>query len=76
MRTGWEQLIGEIGEVREPLNPEGQIYVDGALWRARVAAGGSTIDPGTRVRIKSVDGLTLEVEPAPDRDPASSEKEA
>jgi len=76
VRTGWEQLIGERGEVREPLDPEGQVYVDGALWRARVADRGSTIDLGTRVLIKSVDGLTLEVEPAPDPDPARFEKGA
>jgi membrane-bound serine protease (ClpP class) len=74
VRTGWEQLVGEIGEVREPLDPEGQIFVDGALWRARVANRGGRIDVGNRVRIKAVDGLTLEVEPAADRDPASVQK--
>ena len=74
VRTGWEQLVGETGEVREPLDPEGQVFIDGALWRARVASHGGRIDVGNRVRVKSVDGLTLEVEPVPDRDPASAEK--
>jgi membrane-bound serine protease (ClpP class) len=59
--------------VREPLDPEGQVFVAGALWRARVSDGGP-IGLGNRVRIKAVDGLTLEVEPAADRDPASVEK--
>jgi membrane-bound serine protease (ClpP class) len=73
VRTGSEEMIGAVAEVREPLDPEGQVFVFGALWRAR-AIGGGPIGLGNRVRIKSVDGLTLEVEPAPDRDPASVEK--
>jgi membrane-bound serine protease (ClpP class) len=73
VRTGSEELIGSVAEVREPLDPEGQVFVSGALWRALVTEGG-TIGLGTRVRIKSVDGLTLEVEPVADRDPASVEK--
>jgi membrane-bound serine protease (ClpP class) len=76
VRTGWEEVIGSIGEVREPLDPEGQIFVGGALWRARVADGGSSINLGTRVRVRSVDGLTLVVEPVPEQDPASVEKGA
>jgi membrane-bound serine protease (ClpP class) len=73
VRTGSEELVGSIAEVREPLDPEGQVFVAGALWRARVSDGG-TIGLGNRVRIKSVDGLTLNVEPTADRDPASVEK--
>jgi len=73
VRTGWEQLVGETGEVREPLDPDGQIFIDGALWRARTT-GADTIGPGNRVRVRSVDGLTLEVEPAADQDPAPVEK--
>ena len=73
MRTGSEQLIGEVGEVREPLNPRDRSS-SMALSGAPGCDDGSTIDLGTRVRIKSVDGLTLEVEPVADRDPASVEK--
>jgi membrane-bound serine protease (ClpP class) len=75
VRTGSEELIGSVAEVREPLDPEGQVFVAGALWRARVGGSGP-IGLGNRVRIKSLDGLTLEVEPVPDRDPASVEKGA
>ena len=74
VKTGYEELVGDLGEVREPLDPEGQVFIEGALWRARVADRKSAIDPGNRVRVKSVDGLTLEVEPVPDQDPASVEK--
>jgi membrane-bound serine protease (ClpP class) len=75
VRTGAEELVGAAGEVREPLDPEGQVFVAGALWRAR-AIGGGPIGLGNRVRIKSVDGLTLEVEPVSDASPATVEKGA
>ena len=75
VRTGSEELIGGIGDVREPLDPEGHVFVNGGLWRAR-ATGGASIGLGNRVRVRSVDGLTLEVEPVADRDPASAEKGA
>jgi membrane-bound serine protease (ClpP class) len=75
VRSGSEEMIGAVAEVREPLDPEGQVFVAGALWRARTSAG-ERIGLGTRVRIKSVDGLTLDVEPVSDRDPATVEKGA
>jgi membrane-bound serine protease (ClpP class) len=75
VRTGSEELVGSVGVVREPLDPEGQIFIQGALWKAR-ATGGAEIGLGNRVRVKAVDGLTLEVEPVPDQDPATAEKGA
>ena len=75
VKTGWEELVGAVGEVREQLDPSGQVFVNGALWQAHLAGGGQ-VDPGNRVRVRSVDGLTLEVEPAPDRDQANVEKGA
>jgi membrane-bound serine protease (ClpP class) len=74
VRTGYEELVGDLGEVREPLDPEGQVFIEGALWRARVADRESPVDLGNRVRVRSVDGLTLVVEPVADPDPASVEK--
>jgi membrane-bound serine protease (ClpP class) len=61
--TGSEELVGAIGEVRQPLDPVGQVFVEGALWRAQAAEGGSSVDRGYRVRVESVDGLTLAVRP-------------
>jgi membrane-bound serine protease (ClpP class) len=75
IRTGWEELIGSTGEVREPLDPIGQVFIAGALWRAR-ASGSDRIELGNRVRVRSVDGLTLEVEPVADSNPAAVEKGA
>jgi membrane-bound serine protease (ClpP class) len=75
VRTGSEELVGTIGEVREPLDPDGQVFLNGALWRAR-STDGERVELGNRVRVRSVDGLTLEVEPVADRDPQSVEKGA
>ena len=41
--------------------PDGQVKVDGEIWRARCAGG---CDAGTTVVVRSVDGLTLVVDPA------------
>jgi membrane-bound serine protease (ClpP class) len=75
VRTGSEELVGATAEVRESLNPTGQVFVNGALWQARLTGGGE-IGPGNRVSIKSVNGLTLEVEPAADNEPATVQKGA
>jgi membrane-bound serine protease (ClpP class) len=61
VRTGWEEMVGAVGEVREPLDPIGQVWAGGALWRARVAGGDEPIARGDRVRVESVEGLTLNV---------------
>jgi membrane-bound serine protease (ClpP class) len=61
--TGWEEMVGAIGEVRQPLDPLGQVFVEGALWRARPADEATSVDRGYRVRVESVDGLTLVVRP-------------
>jgi membrane-bound serine protease (ClpP class) len=65
--TGWEEMVGAVGEVRQPLDPIGQVFVLGALWRARLASGTNgdrrSIERGSRVRVESVDGLTLQVRP-------------
>lgn len=58
VHTGWEELVGEIGEVRVELNPVGQIFAHGALWRAR-SADDTEIGVGARVVVDKVEGLTL-----------------
>jgi len=63
-QSGREELIGNEGEVRVAVDPVGQVFVDGALWRARAADSAGAISAGTRVRIESMDGLTLTVTPA------------
>jgi membrane-bound serine protease (ClpP class) len=64
--TGREELVGEEGEVTEPVGASpaiGMVRVHGELWQAAAANGGS-IPKGARVRVRSIRGLTLDVEPA------------
>lgn len=63
VRTGWEEMVGAEGVVREPLDPIGQVFAAGALWRARPLADDEPIGRGDRVRVESVEGLTLNVRP-------------
>jgi membrane-bound serine protease (ClpP class) len=73
VRTGYEEMVGALGEVRAPLAPEGQVFTRGALWRARASNGVGELHPGDRVRVESVDGLTLLVRPAPQAESESDE---
>ncbi|MBI2160484.1 MAG: nodulation protein NfeD [Candidatus Rokubacteria bacterium] len=52
-------LVGQLGTVRERLAPEGQVLVQGEIWRA--VTEGAPVEPGARVRVLAVDGLTLTV---------------
>jgi membrane-bound serine protease (ClpP class) len=63
VRTGYEEMAGATAEVRSDLDPEGQVFVQGAIWRARLGGGEGRVAAGDRVRIESVDGLTLVVRP-------------
>ena len=67
IRAGYEELIGRSAEVRSQLDPEGQVFISGALWRARLSEGEGRVRPGGRVRVESVDGLTLLVSPSASR---------
>ena len=71
--TGREELLGEEGEVTETVGTSprtGMVRVHGELWRAEAVNGGS-IPKGVRVRVRSIHGLTLDVEPATEQ-PLSS----
>ena len=63
VRTGSEELVGASAEVRSTLDPEGQVWVEGALWGARLAGGNGRIGVGDRVTVDAVEGLTLVVRP-------------
>ena len=65
IRTGSEELVGSRAEARTTLDPEGQVWTEGALWRARLAGGAAAAQPGDRVVVEAVDGLTLVVSPEP-----------
>jgi membrane-bound serine protease (ClpP class) len=63
-RCGAEGLIGRLGVVRSPLDPQGQVVVDGALWSARRSWAEDDDPPpalGEPVVVDEVNGLTLRV---------------
>ena len=53
-------VVGQIGETRSPVHREGEVYVGGEMWSARAE---QPIAVGQRVRVRSLDGLVVEVEP-------------
>jgi membrane-bound serine protease (ClpP class) len=59
-RTGLDGLVGEIGEVRQEIAPEGRVFVHGELWKA---VADEKIEAGTRVKVVEAKGLVLKVEP-------------
>jgi membrane-bound serine protease (ClpP class) len=61
--TGQEELIGQVGVVRQELDPVGLVFVHGELWRARTG-NGESVRPGEAVRVEGLDdALTLTVAP-------------
>ena len=57
--TGVSGLLGSEGVARTDLSPEGMVFVQGELWRARVKDG--SIPRGARVEVMAVEGLSLVV---------------
>jgi membrane-bound serine protease (ClpP class) len=56
--VGPQMIRGAVGEVRR----DGLVFVNGELWQARTSDG-SELQPGERVRVESLEGLTLTVAP-------------
>jgi len=71
--TGQEGLVGLVGEARADLDPEGHVWVKGALWKAR--ALGEPIPAGSRIRVRRVDGLLLLVQREVQKETAGAQKE-
>lgn len=58
--SGAEEMLGSIGEVLEDFDQRGPVRIHGEIWQ------GSTHTPlhrGHQVRVKSIDGLILIIEP-------------
>jgi membrane-bound ClpP family serine protease len=61
-QTGPEALVGHLGVVRHQLEPVGQVFVDGALWRARPCWDeADDLREGDPIVVERVQGLTLSV---------------
>jgi membrane-bound serine protease (ClpP class) len=62
-----DRLVGRIGVVRAAPDPLGQVFVDGALWRARtwrLDEDEKPLHKGDPCVVERIDGLTLTVRPA------------
>ena len=69
IQAGREALCGRIGVVRQWREPAGQVFVDGALWRAQHGWAGreqDTLEAGDAIVVERVNGLTLVVRRAED----------
>jgi membrane-bound serine protease (ClpP class) len=66
IQVGAEALAGRVGVVRRWSDAAGQVYVDGALWRARRdwEDPEEEIHEGDPVLVERVGGLTLSVRKA------------
>ena len=62
VQTGVSALVGETGIARTELKPQGKVLVHGEYWDA---VSSIVVSEGTRVRVLSVDGMRLIVEPLP-----------
>ncbi|MGE5841197.1 MAG: NfeD family protein [Deltaproteobacteria bacterium] len=60
-QSGVEGLIGEVGVVEKPIDPEGLVFVHGEYWRA---VSSEKLHPGEKVAVEEVTGLVLKVKKA------------
>jgi membrane-bound serine protease (ClpP class) len=59
--VGVESLVGRTGVAVGDLWPDGQVRINGEIWKARCTGG---CDAGTAIVVRKIDGLMLEVDPA------------
>jgi membrane-bound serine protease (ClpP class) len=69
IHAGSEALFGRVGVVRRWSESAGQVFVDGALWRARqnsLQSDEESFQEGEPIVVEGVSGLTLSVRRAED----------
>ncbi|MBN1550242.1 nodulation protein NfeD [bacterium] len=59
--TGDAGMVGLTGKVTKALNPEGQVFIHGEIWNARFTRD-QLVPENTKVKVISVEGLTLTVD--------------
>jgi membrane-bound serine protease (ClpP class) len=59
---GREDLVGEMGLAEADVDPDGVVRIRDALWRARTNRA-TPIHAGDAIRVISIEGVVLEVEP-------------
>lgn len=60
-QTGPESLVGKTGVVTRELNPQGEVRIEGIIWKAR-SSNGETIETGQIVVVKKIENISLVVE--------------
>ena len=53
-------MLGKVGEIKQWRETEGQVFVNGELWRA---VSNVPLLVGHKIVVQSVEGLTLRVKP-------------
>ncbi len=56
-----QAVSGQIGEVRDPLDPIGTVQLRSELWSARAEAPGEIIESGVKIVVTGLEGLVLKV---------------
>ena len=64
--TGEQAMLGRLAEVRQRLDPDGMVFVEGALWQAISEDG--PVEAGDWVRVTAVHDLRLVVRPLGDEE--------
>ena len=68
--SGRESIIGGVGTATDDFFGEGKIWLEGEAWAAR---SNVAIQKDQEVIVRSMDGLILEIEPAPEPDPGDTQ---
>jgi len=64
-KGGVEGMVGEVGLVKERIDPEGLLFVHGEYWRAMAR---ERLEQGEMAEVIGVDGLVLKVRKATNRE--------
>jgi len=67
VKTGTESMIGATVIASTPFQPVGRVNYKGEDWTAMLDDPSTSVDPGTEVRIVTVEGLLVHVEPVVDK---------
>jgi membrane-bound serine protease (ClpP class) len=60
-KGGMDGLMGEVGTVKEIIDPEGLVFLHGEYW---TAVSGERLEPGEKVQVEGAEGLVLKVKRA------------
>ena len=63
VKAGPEQLMGKSGTAVSALAPQGEVKIEGQIWKAESI--GAEVKEGEQIEIVGLEGLTLKVKPKP-----------